>query len=87
MPVTADCDHYNSDYYKNNSSYYSDHQITIIQPADTRDSTAWDKINGGCGFGICFGEQKCTGEVLQGTLSVSVVWSSEASTSWRFLMY
>ena len=49
--------------------------------------TAWNKINGGCGFGVRFGEQKCTGEVLQGTLSVSVVRSSEASASRRFLMY
>ena len=50
-------------------------------------STVWDKINGGCGFSVHFGEQKCTGEVLQGTLSVSVVRSLEASASQRFLMY
>ena len=49
--------------------------------------TEWDKINGGCGFGVRFGEQKCTGAVLRVTLSVSVVRSSEASASRRFLMY
>ena len=47
-------------------------------------STVWDKIKGGCGFDVRFGKQKCTGEVLQGTLSVSVVRSLEASASRRY---
>ena len=49
--------------------------------------TAWDKISGGWGFGVLFREQKCTDEVLQGTLSVSVVRSTEVSASRRFRMY
>ena len=46
--------------------------------------TAWDKINGGCGFCVRFGEQNVRVKFCRGRCQCLL---SEASASWRFLMY